>query len=214
MSALVVALALFACATIDPPAAFEKPEATTDPSFDDGGPCGQVVRRRVGTGGAARLHGDPAGAQALCVTLDIEVPGATNSKATFCVAGDLDDVTVPTVRDVLPNRESCAYCADIQTGCTTTDGGPTTCDNAYAPREGRVRIVRFGRNTGDDVWIDVGDLVADRLVQRDGGTPGVEPVCLFADGLTFQGKVVAATCAPGDTSFECRIASTASSRFP
>ena len=36
--------------------------------------------------------------------------------------------------------------------------------------------------------------------------------CLLADGLTFQGKLEAATCA--EDSIECQIANSAASRFP
>jgi hypothetical protein len=204
--ALTVALAFFACASIDPPAPFDKPDAISDLPSTDAGRCGRVLPRRFTTDARARLYADATGPRAICVTLEVDVSGAGTGQVTFWVAGDLDDVTVPSVRDIALDNESCAYCVDVRTNCT--DAGPDTCSTRYAPTSGRVRIVRLGLAVDAEVWIDVGDLAVARvegidLERRD---------CLFADGLTFQGKLVAATC-EADT-FECSIANSANDRFP
>jgi hypothetical protein len=216
---LTVAVGLFACASIDAPAPFDKPDASADPNDSDASSadrCGRFLPRRFATDATARVYGDRTGAQAVCVSLALEVLGAGTGVVTFCVAGDLDNVTLPTtVRDVSA-KANCAYCVEAQTGCTIGDAGPLACDNQYLPTSGRVRIVRLGREAGEEVWIDVGDLVLARVTRRDEttGTFELERVgCLFADGLTFQAKLVAATC-PGSDPIECRIASTASSRVP
>jgi hypothetical protein len=215
LTSLAVALFLFACASIDPPAAFQPPDASDDPSFVDSGArrCGRVLPRRFTTDAVAKIYGDPSGAQAVCVTVGLEVSGVSNSAVTFCVAGDLDDVSEGTVRDISPDPNKCAYCVDVRTSCRIADAGTETCDNAYAPLSGRVRIVRLDRAPGSPVWIDVGNLVVARVIRRDDVSFELERRdCLFADGLTFQGKLVAATCT-NDT-LECRIANSASSRFP
>jgi hypothetical protein len=207
LASLAVALAFLACASIDPPAPFEKPDAVSDPSSEDAGRCGRILPRRFTTNARAMLYDDPAGAQAICVTLELDVIGAATGQVTFCVAGDLDDVTVPTVREIGLDSRTCAYCIDVQTNCAP-DGGPETCVTQYAPIGGRVRIVRLRNAVDEEVWIDVGDLA----VARREGTSLELLDCLFADGLTFQGKLVLGTCT-NDT-FECRIANSAASRFP
>jgi hypothetical protein len=214
---VVVALVLFACASIDPPAPFAKPDASADPIVGDASSadrCGRFLPRRFATDATARVYGDRAGAQAVCVSLAVEVPSGETAVVTFCVAGDLDNVTLPTtVRDVSAGLD-CAYCVEARIGCTLGDAGPENCTNQYLPTSGRVRIIRLGRDAGDEVWIDVGGLVLERVIRRDETSFQLaETGCLFADGLTFQGKLVAATC-PGSDPIECRIASTAASRIP
>ena len=76
--------------------------------------------------------------------------------------------------------------------------------------------MRLGDEANDEVWFDVGDLVFARVRERtDAGTYVLDP--LSAAGVLIAvdipwGKLVAATCT--DDGFECRIANTASSRFP
>lgn len=213
---LLAAIAIVACASIDPPAGFTPNEAGTNPGSGDSRKC-RILPRTFAGNATARLYGTPGGGQAVCVSLQLAVSGASNCLATFCVAGpDLATATRQTARNVGLDPNTCAYCVDVQTNCATVDGGiAEPCNNAYAPTSGSMRIVKLGANPGDDVWIDVGDLTIARIdaLDRDAGTFVVEPKdCLTADGLTFQGKLVAATCT--DDSTECWIARSASSRLP
>lgn len=211
---LAIAFVLFACASIDAPASFTPPDASTEPLVDAGAArrCGRILPRRFATDATARVYGDPSGPQAVCVSLTLEVPSANDGIVTFCVAGqDLGTASVGPPRDIGLSSKTCAYCIDVQTNCTGDAGTGVSCATAYAPVAGSVRIVRLGRRAGEEVWIDVGALVVARVDDPDAGI--LQPRdCLFADGLTFQGKLVAATCT--DDGIECQIANSASSRFP
>jgi hypothetical protein len=215
--AVLGAIVIVACATIDPPASFTPNEAGAGSSSGETRTC-RVIPRTFTGDTTAKLYGAPGGPQAVCVTLKVEViTGATNALVTFCVAGnDLDTAVRQTPRDIDLNPNKCAYCVDVQTNCPTTDGGIIPpCGTSYAPTAGTMRILKLGKNIGDDVWIDVGALVVARVevLDRDAGTFELQPAdCLSADGLTFQGRLVAATCT--DDSTECSIANSASSRFP
>lgn len=213
---LFAALAIIACASIDAPASFVPAEAGTDPSFTAPAPCGRVLPRTITSNANARIYGAAGGPQAICATIDLDVPSGGAGEVVFCVAGTLSEATRSTPKDIGLDLDSCAYCLDARTNCDARpDGGaPRTCANSYAPTRGTLRIVRLGENPGDAVWIDVGDLVMLRVERRDGGTIELQPRdCLFADGLTFQGKLEAATCTSADTT-ECKIATTATQRFP
>lgn len=212
-AALAFAFAVLACASIDPPAAFVPPEAGSDPSRADSAPfdrC-QVLPRTIASDASAKLYAGDAGAEALCVTL--EIGGGGTTAVVFCVAGNLANAAVGTPRDLGPDLSSCAYCLDVQTGCV--DGGTSASCASYAPITGKARIVRLERDAGGEVWVDVGGLVVARVESRDGGGFFLERRdCLFADGLTFQGIVEPGTCSSPDASTACQIASTAASRVP
>lgn len=216
---LFAALAIVACASIDPPAPFTPNEAGASAPLEGNRRC-RNLPRAFGDNVPARLYGPPGGPQAVCLTLEVPVPSGGNGRVTFCVAGtDLSRATKQTPRELGIDRQTCAYCVDIQTNCPSPDAGSSApCQTSYIPTQGAmVRIRTLGTNVGDDVSVDVGDLVAARIAteDRDAGTFVLDPLsvdCLFADGLTFQGTIVAATCS--DDSLECRIANSAASRFP
>lgn len=218
----LVAFAIVACASIDPPAAFVPAEAAPDPSITDAATCRPLPRAFSGNA-RANLYGAPGGPQAICVTIQIiDVPAAGPGLVTFCIAGnDLPKASLRIPRDIESDTRTCAYCIDARTNCkTVSDGGVDEvvgpCNTSYVPTKGTLRVMRLGDEANDEVWFDVGDLVFARVRERtDAGTYVLDPLsadCVSADGLTFQGKLVAATCT--DDSIECQIANTASSRFP
>src|SRR5262245_19637818 len=90
-----------ACASVDAPASFEKPGAPTEnrPNASAYERC-RLLDRRFVTNVEARVYGDAANPQAVCVTLQLPVPGAGTGAVLFCVAGRLESVTVPIVRDL------------------------------------------------------------------------------------------------------------------
>lgn len=217
---LAVAGAIVACASIDPPAPFTAEEAGVDPAAPDGATCRRILPRTFAGNASAKLYGPPGGSQAICVTLVIlAVPQAGPALVTFCIAGDLSKAASRTPRDIGLDPRTCAYCLDVRTNCRQADGGVSSpCDTSYSPIRGKMRIVSWvDAGAGDEVWIDVGDVTLARIRERtDSGAFFLEPTdvdCLLADGLTFQGKLEAATSCTED-SIECQIANSASTRFP
>jgi hypothetical protein len=208
-------LLLAACTSIDDPARFEKSEAgTAEPQRDAGAyaRCRQLDRH-FATNVRARIYGDPPGPQAVCVTLELPIPAAQPGAVTFCVAGSLATVAVPSVHSVVGNLQTCAYCIEVQTNCSDGDAG-RSCLNSYAPLTGSARVVHLGRAPRETVWIDVGDLEVARVA---GSSGELEPRdCLFTDALTLQGTLEHASpsaCAAIDRT-ACSIATTAGSRTP
>ena len=217
LAAIVVALLVVACASIDTPAPFVAQEAGTTTPVADAGPIDhcRVLDRRFVTNARARVYGDAPAPQAVCVTLETAVPGGGTGAVLFCVAGNLANVTLPEVRDLKADLTTCAYCTDIQTNCAVADAG-TTCTTSYAPLSGNARIVRLGNAPGEPVWIDLG-FVAARVIHRDATRIDVERLdCLLADGLTIQGTLERGTTAActGVEQTACTIADTAASRSP
>jgi len=220
LSATVAAL-LIACAAIDAPAPFVRPEAGAEEAGGDAAAYGRcrLLDRQFITDARARVYGEAPGPQAVCVTVQVGVPAAGTGTVVFCVAGALEDVTVPSVRELTSDLESCAFCADVQTNCPPFDAGTPggACATPYAVLAGRARVVRLGRTPGESVWVDIGGLEVARVTRRDGAEVEVERRdCLFADGLTLQG-VLERGSTTGCTSLEataCAIASTAASRSP
>lgn len=207
-----LAFAIVACASIDPPAEFVRPDADLDPSLPDGSRaagCGRALPRIFTADTPARIYGAPGGPQAVCMTFDVsDEPAAGPGLGTSCVFGDLDDESSSHAVGIDP--ATCTHCVDVRTNCRpSADAGVTVpCATEYLPTAGRMRIVRLSRDAGADVWIDVGGLVLRRVTERDldAGTFRLEPAsCLFADGLTLQGKLVAGTCADDDPSVECQM---------
>lgn len=215
------AFVIVACASIDEPASFTKPDAGKDPSFEDAGPFDRcrALERRFVTDVEAKVYTLPSGAQAVCVTLpEIAVPAAGRGALVFCIAGnDLAKVAPGTASDVSPNLATCAYCTNLQTNCAAADAS-IECVTDYAPVAGKARIMRLPTTPGAPVWIDVGGLVFERVTsRRPDGSFFLEPLdCIVADGLTLQGTLVAAS-ADACSGFEqvaCNIAKTASTRSP
>jgi hypothetical protein len=221
-----VAVALVSsCAVIDEPAPFTKADGGTvdDPRAKRPFERCRVLDRQIATNVKARVYGDAPGPQTVCVTLEISIPFAATTKGAviFCVAGDLEKVTVPRVRELTGDLEQCAYCTEIAANCVVAaDGGTSlSCANAYAVANAtaRVRIVRLDRAVGGTVWIDLGDLEVARVTQRVGTSFNLERRdCLYADGLTLQGVLERGSTAEcsGVDEIACAIARTAGSRLP
>lgn len=211
---------IVACTAIDPPAAFDDPGPPTDETRGNASAyerC-RLLDRRFVTDVRARIYGDAANPQAVCVTLQLPVPAAGTGAVVFCVAGRLETVVVPSVRELTADLVKCAYCTDVRTNCIAPEAGASpTCATSYAVLTGRARIVRLGRAPGASVWIDIGDLEVARVTRRDEGRFDVERRdCLYADGLTLQGVLergFAATCS-GVEQTACDVANSASQRFP
>lgn len=211
-----IGLVLVACARIDPPADYTKPEAGTNEA-PAGAPAYErcrLLERRFVTNVQARVYGEAPGPQAVCVTLDLPLPG----ELVFCVAGALQNVEVPSNHELTADLQQCAYCTYLETSCVVAEAGATpACSHSYAPITGKARIVRFGKKPGDAVWIDIGDLEVARVTRRDETRIDLERRdCIFADGLTLQGVLErgSANACTGVEEPACRIANTAGSRFP
>lgn len=219
LSALAASALVFACATIDSPRSFDKPDAAEELPVDAGAyeRC-RLLERRFVTDVQARVYGDPGGPQAICLTLQLPVRGAGSGAVVFCVAGDLQSVAVPSLHELTTDLHECAYCTYMETNCKATEAGTSpTCATPYAVLSGRARIVRLGRIPGERVWVDIGDLELARVTGRSETQIDVERRdCLFADGLTLQGLLVAASTevCSGVEETACTIARSAASRIP
>ncbi len=148
------------------------------------------------------------------MTLRTEIPSAGAGAVVLCVAGRFEGKTVPIVKDLRADLNSCGYCTYVVTNC---DAAGTSCATSYAPVTGNVRIVRLGRRPGDVVWFDIGDLEVARVELRDERGLVLEPRdCLFADGLTLESQLAPWTLdrCEGIDAPACDIARTAGSRFP
>ena len=226
IATMFVALFASACVTVDASAPFVNPDAGALDTSSDAGAYGRcrLLDRRFVTNVQARVYGEASGPQAVCLTLQVTVPGAAPGVVLFCVAGSLASLAAPIVKDLTADLQTCAYCTDVQTNCTSSepDGGTgttssTTCGTAYAVLTGRVRIVRFSTRPGDTVWIDLGDLEVARVTRREGSLLDVERRdCIFADALTLQGTLERGdpTSCTGIEATACAIASSAASRTP
>jgi len=216
--ALAIATLIVACVSIDDPAPFVPIEAGTGLTPPPGpyDRC-RLIDRRFVTNVDARVYDSGAGAgdaQTVCVSLRTTVPAAGDGVVAFCVAGALDEISLPKIQPVSSSIDTCAYCAYVQTSCTDAGAGAVACATSYAAVTGVVRILRLGRAVGEPVWIDLGNLEVARI--NDGTTNLERRDCLFADSLTLQGILTAgdsSTCVGSDEP-ACRIATTAATRTP
>jgi hypothetical protein len=215
-----------ACTTIDPP----RPRGDGAP-IDAGDEASEIppyarcrrLKPQFDANLPVWLYDVGDGAETLCVSTATFTEDAARAGAvlSFCVAGDLARVAVPSVIElegINADLRTCAYCTVAYADCRLSGGISTQCDGAYAVVGGRARIVRLGRTPGEAVWIDVGALEVARIVRRN----GLEVLevdsedCLFVDSLTMQGVLERGTipACSGIQEPVCEIAKSAASRTP